>query len=193
MHGVLRGLSDGRAGSRIVPAMVSRTTLHRPAAVLAAAALALGAAGCGGGSDDGGGSGGDDAYASTWNEVCTSLSNAQTKLQTDGAALQKTLTSPSQAELAKAFATPVSAFADSMAAALDRVKGLEAPSDLQAFQTKVSDSAPATIKVLRDLRTPLSKGDVAATQQVIGRIDPKNVFPAIPADLKKQAAACNVF
>ncbi|MDO9407508.1 hypothetical protein [Patulibacter sp.] len=173
--------------------MATRVSLHRPAAVLAAAALALGAAGCGGGSDDGGGSDGGGGYASTWNEVCTSLSNAQTKLQTDGAALQKSLKSPSQAELAKAFATPVSAFADSMAAALDRVKGLDAPEDLKSFQSKVSASAPGTIKVLRDLKGPLTKGDVKATQSVIGRIDANNVFPAIPAALKKQAAACNVF
>lgn len=176
----------------MVPAMLSRSSLHRPAAVLAAAALALGAAGCGGSDDDGGGSGGD-AYASTWNEVCTSLSSAQAQLQKDGAEVQKTVKKPTEAALAKAFAKPVTTFADSMTAALERVKDLDAPDEFSDFQEQVAKSAPSTISTLQKVKGPLADGDVKATQEVIGRIDQKNVFPAIPAELKKQATACNVF
>jgi len=177
-----------------MPAMVSRTSLHRPAAVLAAVALALGAAGCGGSDDDGGDAGGgDSAYASTWNEVCTSLTTAQTTLQTDGTAAQKALKSPSPEELAKASAKPVSAFADSMTTALDRVKDLDAPDEFKDFQATVAKSAPATITVLRSLEKPLAEGDVQAIQASIQKIDPENVFPALPAELKKQATACGVF
>ncbi len=182
-----------RPSWRIVPAMVARPSLHRSAAVLATAALALGAVGCGG--SDGGDSaaGGDKAYASTWNEVCTSLSTAQTKLQSDGAQVQKSLKSPSPQELAKAFAKPVTAFADAMTAALDRVKDLDAPDEFKDFQGKVAKSAPSTISVLRNLKGPLAKGDVQAAQSVVGKIDQQDVFPAIPASLKKQATACSVF
>jgi hypothetical protein len=172
--------------------MVVRHPLHRSAAVLAAAALALGAAGCGG-SDGGDSGGGDQAYASTWNEVCTSLSTAQTTLQSEGARVQKSLRSPTPEALAKAFAKPVTAFADSMTAALDRVKDLDAPDEFRTFQDQVAKSAPSTITVLRNLKEPLAKGDVQAAQSVVGRIDQKNVFPAIPASLKKQATACSVF
>lgn len=181
-----------RAWSRIVRAMLSRSTLHRPVAVLAAAALAAGAAGCGG-SDDGAGGSGGDAYASTWNEVCTSLTSAQSQLQKDGAEVQKAVTNPSEAALAKAFAKPVTAFADSMTAALERVKDLEAPNEFSDFQARVAKSAPSTISVLEGVKGPLADGDVQAAQEELGRIDPKNVFPAIPAELKKQATACNVF
>jgi hypothetical protein len=171
--------------------MLRRSPLHRPAAVLAALALAAGVAGCGGGS--GGDDSGSDSYASTWNEVCTSLSAAQTTLQSDGVAAQKKAGSTDQTALAKAFAQPVSRFADSMSAALDRVKDLDAPEEFSGFQAKVAKSAPATISVLESVKAPLAKGDVKATQAALGRIDQKNLFPAIPDALKRQATACNVY
>jgi hypothetical protein len=173
--------------------MRSPSSLHRPVAVLATAVLAAGLAGCGGSDDGGGGGSGDSSYASTWNEVCTSLSSAQTTLQKDGVAVQKSVTSPNEATLAKAFAKPVSKFADTMAGALERVKDLDAPDDFKDFQSQVAKSAPSTITVLKDVQAPLAKGDVDAVQSIFKRIDANNLFPAIPAELKKQASACSVF
>lgn len=167
----------------------------RPVAVLVAAALAAGVTGCGGGADEGGSGGGSagGSYASTWNAVCTSLASAQTRLQSDGVAAQKAAKGQDAAAQAKAFGVPVSRFADAMAGALDRVKDLEAPEDLAAFQAKVAKSAPQTIAVLRRVEAPLKAGDVQAVQQVIEQIDQDAFVPPIPAALKKQATACNVF
>lgn len=178
--------------------MVVRSALPRPAAVLAAVALAAGgAAGCGGGSDDGssGGDGGaaGGSYAATWNAVCTSLTTAQTTLQSDGVAAQKAAKGKDAAAQAKAFGVPVSRFADAMAGALERVKDLDAPEGLTDFQAKVAKSAPGTISLLRRVEAPLKAGDVQAAQGVLGQIDQDAFVPPIPAALKKQATACNVF
>lgn len=176
--------------------MRSRLTLHRPAAVMAAVALAAGLAGCGGGSDDDGGEGGGSdtaAYASTWNDVCTSLTTAQTTFQADATKAQQGIEKPSERALAKAVAEPTTKAIGAMSAALEKVQGLEAPGDFAAFQTQVDKAAPATLAVFRDLKEPLATGDIEAFQSAIGRLDPKNVFPALPDELKKQAAACNQF
>lgn len=175
--------------------MRSRLTQHRPAAVLAAAALAAGMAGCGGSDDDGGtgGGSGDAAYASTWNDVCTSLTTAQTTFQKDATAAQKGIQKPSEKALAKAVAGPATKVADTMSAALAKVQDLKAPEQFEAFQAQVSKAAPATLAVFEDLKEPLATGDVEAVQAALGRLDAKNVFPALPAELKEQAAACKQF
>lgn len=170
--------------------MRSRSPLHRTAAALAAAALAAGMAGCGGSDDDGGGGSGGSSYVSTWNEVCTSLTTAQTTFQKDAVKAQGSVTSRSEAALAKAVAGPASAAAGSFKALLTKVEGLEAPDEFADFQAKVDKSAPVNAKVFGALEEPLATGDIEAFQRVVRRLDPSGVFPALPAELKKQAAAC---
>jgi hypothetical protein len=168
------------------------TSRNRLVAVLASAALAVGAAGCGGSDGGGGGDAGATSYASTWNDVCSSLTAAQTALQKRGADAAGTSTAD-KAELGRIFAKGASEFADSLIAALERVKDLDAPDEFSAFQTRVSKAAPSVIEVLRSVKAPLARGDVAATQAALGKIDPKSLVPAIPAGLKQQATACNLY
>lgn len=172
-------------------AMFSRTAMHRSAAILTSAALAVGAAGCGGSDSDGGG--GSDAYASTWNDVCQSLTTAQTTLQSEGAAAQKKAGTTSAAELQKALTEPAGKFIDSLIAALEKVKDLDAPSEFSSFQDKVKSTAPATISAFEKIKEPVQSGDTAAFQRAFQQIDADKTFPAPPAALKKQATACNSF
>jgi hypothetical protein len=182
----------------MVAAMLSRSALHRPAAVLAAVALAAGVAGCGGsdGGDDGAkssGGGADAAYASSWNDVCTSLTTAQTTLQAASAKAQKQVDSGDVAALAKATAKPVGAYVESLTAALERVQDLDAPKAFASFQAGVKKSAPVTVKFFEDLKDPIASGDLNAITKAFKRFDGKSLFPAVPADLKKQASACSAF
>ncbi|MEV4422434.1 hypothetical protein AB0L40_21030 [Patulibacter sp. NPDC049589] len=177
--------------------MLSRSALHRPAAVMAAVALAAGVAGCGGsdGGDDAKSSGGsaDTAYASSWNDVCTSLTTAQTTLQADSAKAQKQVDSGDVAALAKATAKPVGAYVESLVAGLERVQDLDAPKAFASFQAGVKKSAPVTVKFFQELKDPIASGDLDAITKAFKRFNGKSLFPAVPADLKKQASACGSF
>lgn len=173
--------------------MFSRTAMHRSAAILASAALAVGAAGCGGSDSDSGGGGDSGAYASTWNDVCQSLTTAQTTLQSEGAAAQKKAGATNAATIQKALTEPAGKFIDSLIAALDKVKDLDAPSEFKSFQDQVKSTAPTTIAAFEKIKEPVESGDTAAFQKAFQQIDADKTFPAPPAALKKQATACNSF
>jgi hypothetical protein len=172
-----------------VRAMLSRSALHRPAAVLAATALAVGVAGCGGSDGDSKGGG---SYASTWNEVCTSLTSAQASIQAKGAEAQKKAKGD-QKILVKELAKPASQVLGTFIDALEKVKDLDAPDEFKDFQKQVSATAPSTIKAFKKVRRPVDRGDAAAFTEAVQSVGGKRPFPAFPAALKKQAAACNSF
>lgn len=169
--------------------MLSRSAMHRPAAAMAAAALAVGVAGCGG--SDGGDKGGGD-YASTWNDVCTSLTSAQASIQAEGAEAQKKAKG-NQKILVRELSKPTAKLLDTLGQALDKVKDLDAPDDFKTFQKQVADSVPSTIKAIDKVKGPVSEGDPKAFTSALQSVNASKPFPALPADLKKQAAACNAF
>ncbi|WP_026913027.1 hypothetical protein [Patulibacter minatonensis] len=169
--------------------MLSRSALHRPAAVLAAAALAVGVAGCGGSDGDGKGGG---SYASTWNDVCTSLTSAATTLQNQGNEADKVARGDQEKKIAE-LAKPTGQLLATFRQALDKVKGLDAPDEFKDFQQQVSDSAPGTIKAIDKVKDPVESGDPKAFTRAMKSVDVTKPFPALPAALKKQAAACSAF
>jgi hypothetical protein len=176
--------------------MPSRAALRRPAAALVAVVLAIGGAGCGGsGGDgaDGGGKDADAAYVARWNAACQGFTDAQTTLQSKVSAAREAARTSSAAEQKKTNIATMSSFFSASVAALQRVRGIEAPERFRGFQEKVDRALPGTTSIVRRLQGPLARGDQKAIAALVGRLQPTGVFPAIPAELKQAATACSVY
>jgi hypothetical protein len=176
--------------------MRSRAASRRAAAGLAITALAGGVTGCGGSDGDGADASPareDTAYAARWNAACQGFTDAQTTLQSKVAAARQATSTASAAEQKKTNVATMSSFFSTSVAALQGVRGIEAPERFRAFQTKVDSALPETISIVRRLEKPLARGDQEAIASLLGRLQPTAVFPAIPAELKRAATACSLY